>query len=319
MDKYYQYNYLFLYIIMKFLIIFFILIVVIFLVFKKNIYFDFKKIYFLNTKNIKIIDKDLGHYINYISIHEIYDKIGYSENNKDIIKEIYKNNILDFSKKEKTIITKYINYIQKKYNYQFLKKNWNIIKISNFLEKGMPFTLGQFIYLPEHFIDNMININNQHKLKIYEVLIHEKIHILQRNNQQFFNNFYIKKLNYIYSNININKKWKMLHFKNPDGLDINWILKSKNQYFLPLLICKNHTIEEIVIKLNYKNKKFFTTNENILANKSKLFKYYPKNIGKYHPNEIVAYILPKIILNTQTFTKNIDIIFTEFLNSLKKF
>ena len=301
--------------------------IIFFIIFTINVFYWYENhhsIYFLNKRNIQYIRYDLEKYIQNISKYEVYDKIGIQTKHKNIIQTQYIKYIEHFTYYEKNILTQYIKYIRNTYHYPFLKNNWYFVKINNNLEKGMPFTIGKYIYLPQHFIDTLIYLHKNNldveKKNIYDTLIHEKIHVLQRKNTQVFNTFYTKKLDYIYvKKIIIKYPWKQLHFKNPDGIDINWILFNKKQYhyYLPMLIIKKKKLKQIAIYLEKKKNYFITTTKYIPLSNLSIFKQYPKNISTYHPNEITAYILPKMILKSHTLNKNIINTFKPLLNNLK--
>lgn len=265
---------------------------------KNNVIFFRKNLKIEKSKDEKNLYNILKIYLDNVSEFEILTKTGQNIK-KDNLATFYIDNILNFTSKEKKILRYYVEYINKlckKYNK--ISQNWNFIKISYIIDNSMPFTLDKYIFLSDKFLESML-IAKTLKINFLDTLIHEKIHIIQRFNQNLFNKFYINNLNIIYSDkLQITDYWKKRHYKNPDGLDVKWIYKNNNNYYLPLLVMNDNNknlLEEIIIKLdsNLKTTKNYTNIKEFI-----LFKNIPNNIMVYHPNESVAYILPKIILNS---------------------
>ena len=282
-----------------------------------------QSIYFLDTGQLHKIKKDIIAYLSGVSTYEIQPKTGTNQS-KDSLVSFYINNVLDFSTKEKQSVSIYVDYLSKHYSeFSFLTKEWTFVKLSNRLEKGMPFTLGSYIYLPSHYVDNLVYTQPHMKndvVSIWDTLIHEKIHILQRYNPSLFHSFYKHSLGYIHApdHVVLNDTWTTCHFKNPDGLDINWIIEYNHAYYLPLLIfTTNRNIKQIVITLDKIKDIYYTTNKYIEATTWEYFKKYPEGTTVYHPNEITAFILPKLILKTHSFGTHLTNTFRVLLNNLK--
>lgn len=299
-----------------------IILIVIYIFYKLVVYKVKLNGIFIDKTKLWMIKPDLTNYLSTLSIYEIISKTN-KKQPKDELLFYYTNHVLEFTIKEKYALNTYIHYISTHYGkFPFLTKNWNFVKLSNKLEKAMPFTLGKFIYLPSYYVDKLEYIHKSRNIDfiaVCDTLIHEKIHILQRYNSTIFHHFYIKYLKYIHVksyNIILTENWIKLHFKNPDGLDIHWILQYENSYYIPLLIFTNK-IKQIVIKLHKIGTKYYTTNTYIDATKWEYFKIYPNGTSVYHPNEISAYILPKLILKTELFSENITNTFDILLNNLK--
>ena len=277
-------------------------------------------IQYIGSNNTHLIEKDLKYYLKNVSNSEIVFKTG-KLLKKTNLYEFYIKNILNFTEYEKNIIQKYIEFINincSEYT-SIVHTPWNFVKTHYKLEKGMPFTIGKCIFISNKFVDNLINsITNKNKFLDYvDTLIHEKIHIIQRYNQVKFNKLYKKHLNSINRPVKLTDKWKTQHLKNPDGLDINWIYLSNNDYYLPLLTFNKHGLKQKAILLKKYNNGFKTTDISLDLEDLNIFSEYPNNISTYHPNEISAYTLPKLILNTQKFHKNTVIRFKYILNLLK--
>ena len=140
----------------------------------------------------------------------------------------YKNSILEFSKKEKLVIT---NYIQNKLcKISELKhQNWKFIKVRSEIENGYPHTHKDCIIIGEDFANQIIENNGS------RVLIHEQIHIMQRYERNKMvndlkQNLHFKPVKYIEGI----EKYKNRIRANPDE-DFNnyWIYKNK---ILPLCL-----------------------------------------------------------------------------------
>ena len=221
--------------------------------------------------------------------------------------QFYINNFIRFTNKEKDLLKIHIKYINK-LTLDFpciVSTNWKFIKFSNILEKNMPFTLDQYIFLPEIYINGLnSDISSLVFFENCNILLHEQFHIIQRNNQYKLNKIYPKIFGCIrVKNIKLNSYWKSKYLSNPDCLDINWIYKFNNSYYLPLLTfnINNRSIKEVGIKLIKKGNIFHTSNSHIKLRTIYQLSKFPRNISVSHPNEIMAYILPKIILGKNYF------------------
>uniref|UniRef100_A0A6C0IZQ5 Uncharacterized protein n=1 Tax=viral metagenome TaxID=1070528 RepID=A0A6C0IZQ5_9ZZZZ len=285
----------------------------------KYIIFVFITLLFLYYKNnnqstIKFVKKsDLNLYIylkNYIkhfkSKNEIKFKLG-TTFNKNILEE-YLSNILIFTKNDKKCLNYYLSILKQNVTNTTINfSEWNFVKISYNIEKGMPFTLGKYIFLSDrlllkYYID-MAKKNKKNIIDNCETLIHEKIHIFQRYNQNVFDKYYRKKFNSLkINNLSISEYWNNMIISNPDGLNINYIYIYKNTKYLPLLINYNNTLKQIVLELKSINSRLITKNKYIDIHKFIPFQKYSPDISCYHPNEIYAYLISKLIIkNIKSF------------------
>jgi hypothetical protein len=293
---------------------------------------NYFNVHFLNLNYINLYQPYLinryilysiyGNYIKHFrNKNEIYIKTGLNIEKKNLV-TYYIKNTLEFNSNDKKTLYFYIDIIRKKYNtYRLITHTrWNFIKISYKLEKSMPFTLNNYIFLSDRVLKNFYNsmINNKNLLKNCETLIHEKIHIIQRNNQKLFNTLYTNYLTSIYcNNLIITNYWNNKIMTNPDGLEIKWIYKFNNKYYLPLLVIDKEGLKERVITLRQYKNSFITTRESISIANFPLFNDYPSNISYYHPNEISAYIISRYIVNERTINKYQKKIIKYYLNVFK--
>ena len=105
------------------------------------------------------------------------------------ILDFYWKNIMSFSSQEKNLLKIHIQIINKEFPFLSVVP-WKFIKLSNDLEKGMPFTLGQFIFLPERMLEDL---SENPKTNHVDTLIHEKLHVYQRIYPKVFQSFYKEK------------------------------------------------------------------------------------------------------------------------------
>jgi len=136
----------------------------------------------------------LQKYLKSLTKNEILFKTDYKFNlfKKGNLLDFYKKNLLQFSKHEKNVLMEHIQFIRKNtINFPKIKYfRWKFIKFSNILEKNMPFTMDEYVFLPEEFINNLNFKDINLKLENSDTLIHECIHIIQRKHQYNFNKIY---------------------------------------------------------------------------------------------------------------------------------
>ena len=246
-------------------------------------------IYFLiyRKNKLKIIFDDYMKYIN---------KNEYSYRYKNLnIKNVYLNNIKDLTKNDKNIINnkiKKLNIILKNYK---LRNNchWNFKLLNPEIDFGFPFTLDNYIFIQHSNID-------------IGTLLHEQIHIHQRNNKNLYKQLYNKLGFNILQNKKLLyefiKKNNIIILTNPDGLDI-YIY---NNRYIPLLIIYDSYPKEILID-TYK-----ITNINKWDIKDIFYKSsFNIEHSLYHPNEITAESISQYIINN----KKINNIIIEFINN----
>jgi len=114
-------------------------------------------------------------YLESIHPNMYFKKLSYDTN--DFITE-YKNNIHTPTKQEHDMLTTKINdYIHSYHIYQ--RTPWKFL-ISTNLEQDMCYTLEDYIIIPKNIVQSVR----------YKTLLHEKTHLIQRNHQDLFNEWY---------------------------------------------------------------------------------------------------------------------------------
>lgn len=187
------------------------------------------------------------------------------------------------------------------------KGDWYIIMSKDGLEGNKQFTLGNFIVFNETFIERMYKTNNIKQFVI--VLLHERLHIIQRNNQELFNTHYRENYKFLNKNILLNKYPEKIMDKmviNPDNNSTMWIYNINNQIVYPNFELDNVSYKEVGYVLK----------DDIIIRKFDLesFKHslgYDDRISFTHPNEIFA-----SSISYKLYDNNLSINDKQFLNTL---
>ena len=250
--------------------------------------------------------------VSYIACQRKVEKTikGFSNHISENI-EIYGNNFKDFTPAEESHINMLLNKIVpklKKIYPRFDSSNWNFIKSNNKIEGGMPFTISDYIILPENVIHKSIQAYNYSGINssietLGDILVHEKMHIYQRRNQQMVDDFYYHEWHFTpVNNLNIPNYINDKIRTNPDGPAVNYIFKEK--YLTLSLLKNNHSLSKIDIlhyPVYHQNNIYYLDKS---VNYVKDYHNFFCNISfPYHPNEIAAYLFGDIVISQITNRK----------------
>jgi len=240
-------------------------------------------------------------------------KVGFASLTKNIesIRKIYKNNVVNFTKKETLKIIRIVHEINNM-KYPIIKK-WQFLKMSGKYDWNLPYTINSTIILPASVLNND---------DLKQTLFHEQFHVLQYLNPLKFNRFYTTKWNFskILTNGQKNQWIKNRFVTNPDGYRNYYTYKTRNGTILPLVLLINKKMNGVGIYLNRKPKA--TSDLNILekngvpvykklGNISEYYKKFPF-YQNYHPHEIFACMMVKCAFDN----KKMDTDTKYFVNSL---
>lgn len=243
-----------------YIIIFLIILYIVYLIKK----YDSSK---LEEKKDKLIYDIKTENINFLRPIDVFDKLDNIEffnnlNDKDLkvrnvissneYKTVIKTNLKEFTNKEKNILIKLINNIDKKINkYKKLKDiKWNLIKINYNIENGLAHTHKNIIFLPESFF---ITPNEN-------TLLHELLHIYQRNYKiktiHFYKKFNFNILNqnkyFLINNnnklIKISDELKSIELNKRNNPDLYNYFSFNNLYFYSKYIDNPKTLDNINIE-----------------------------------------------------------------------
>ena len=174
-----------------------------------------------------------------------------------------------------------------------LTGTWKIAKTNSDLEFGMPFTLGDVIFFSRL---------NDDQTRFRRVLVHERIHVLQRKWPEKFNHFLQRKFNFRL--VARRGKLPFTVFENPDGLQLpeaSWILptngprthtqKQSLEWFCPFLVLKAPgDLERRAVKVTFSGPNTVVIGHETRPVKSILGDRFPScpEHQLYHPYEIMA-------------------------------
>jgi hypothetical protein len=243
-----------------YIIIFLIILYIVYLIKK----YDSSK---LEEKKDKLIYDIKTENINFLRPIDVFNKLDNIDffnnlNDKDLkvrnvissneYKTVIKTNLKEFTNKEKNILIKLINNIDKKINkYKKLKDiKWNLIKINYNIENGLAHTHKNIIFLPESFF---ITPNEN-------TLLHELLHIYQRNYRiktiDFYKIFNFNILNqnkyFLINNnnklIKISDELKSIELNKRNNPDLYNYFSFNNLYFYSKYIDNPKTLDNINIE-----------------------------------------------------------------------
>jgi len=228
----------------------------------------------------------------------------------------YCKNIVPFTDTEKENITQLIESMIKLLEGKnakgiYLLKTWKFAKYKDIIENGYPHTHGDILFLPQWYVNGINSKSNLNKnMNIIKILIHEKIHILQRLNKVDFNTLYTKYWNFtkVDSIRNIKTISKLIR-NNPDVESNNYLFKlNENKYILPVSIFNKdyedisnlEEVEYVGVYVKKENNRYSISipiKMEKLNNIEKYYRFFGKTDNHYHPNELSAELISDYYLN----------------------
>jgi len=267
----------------------------------------------ISVNNNTIKNDSLDNYLKTIHSNMYNIKIGINNVSKikyDNFHMIYLLSLKKITKNEKNLLKNVMEKADKLIKLIGIKCllniPWKFWISRNNLELSMPYTIDNYIIIPEIKL-NSISANT---------LIHEKIHILQRNNQDKFNNYYKKLYPFLFNKIDsriIPNELEKKHMTNPDSNNTYWIYRIHNKLWLPLLIYDKYTnsCSELAYPIVFVNNNIMIDIDEPTKLRS-LFQNMASDISLYHPNEIFACQLASTIVNNRPIDNDL----LDMLNSL---
>ncbi len=263
------------------------LILLFFVFISLHIYNKFSKIH---NKTLFITKNETISILNNTDYFKRFNKVDFKVRKCDSISSCinnYSTSIAEFSKSEKEYLiklTSLINKLTKDY-IKFNNISWKFSKFIGNIENQFPFTLNDTIFLNATFFSTK-NMEND-----TETLLHEKLHIYQRYNEE--------KTIHFYNNLGFEIKscicnYTQNHRTNPDVPDTHYVYKGylvRNQYST-----NARNLSNVNIIFNRVSNSSSYDGEKILK---QIRNNYGANIE--HPNEIFATLIAKYIIKNENF------------------
>jgi hypothetical protein len=136
----------------------------------------------------------------------------------------------DFTAEEQATLHWLIGEIHRRlepYHF-FLARPWSIMKVQGDLCGGFSFTRGDHIVLGEKNIRKLVQTKREDPAasirQFGSLLVHERMHVLQRRHAEKFRPLYEQYLGWRYSNVVMLDEFDQKQIANPDGQDENWVV-----------------------------------------------------------------------------------------------
>jgi hypothetical protein len=218
------------------------------------------------------------------------------------MKDMYIENIMDFTNDEKATITNSVNYLFSHFKSKVpLISNWKFIKLNSDVDWGYPFTIEDYIVLPS----DKIPLNEKEFAK---TLFHEQLHIIQRKEPLIFKEYFEKQWKMIPYDLP-NDEWINKYLvRNPDSDDFYLYKLTDELYVLPLptTFDVHHNFVEVAMFLNQDKKILAKGEEPYVVPLRQVVDYVTRfyNVGSlYHPNEIFATMLSQMLFNNLSISE----------------
>ena len=229
--------------------------------------------------------------------------------------------VVDFTTEEKACMTFVIQKIDEilTENQKTLMSEapWKFIKIDSWLCGGFAHTRGEFIIISQKHIEhlskgwseNMTLEEEENLVKRFgALLVHEKMHTLQRRHKAIFDVFYRDHWNFVQAKVQEDERIIKHQVSNPDAPIAEWLIPNEaatNQYYwIRTLLKANDGIPvmgrdfmDVVFSVEKDGDNYRVVNDSLGEPKSMAMddfnaykNAYPVHRGLDHPNEITAYM-----------------------------
>lgn len=170
----------------------------------------------------------------------------------------------------------------------FIGLPWNLCKVDVDVEQGMPHTHGKNIYYSDLLFQSSIE-------EIAEILIHERIHVLQRILPGVFHDMYIHLLGYEHYPQNFQTK---LQRSNPDTFDFPVYTFQGRVLIMEYNSINPSSLHDCTLRV-------YDPTSGLLASESestslirRMQERFPNVHQLEHPNEVTACMIAKMIMNS---------------------
>ena len=221
----------------------------------------------------------------------------------------YADKVLNFTNAEETLLTGMVQRLQTLTGQAWPSVSrlpWHFVKVDGAFCKGMAHTRGLSIFLSGRYLERMATDVN-YGLKL---LLHEKLHVIQRLNQGRFNTLY-KEYGFTAATLLKGELQRLNAAQNPDALNVNWAIQSGELLTLLVTVLARDTEGKIQFSEEYRALHQQPTGLSTIAGvleKDALFhqwrESFPFRVGHDHPNEVSAYLSGLLLESDYLKTQN---------------
>lgn len=287
-----------------------------------------------------IVDESIEPYFSNLQRREITALMGQRlpsdwtlDQCREKIKRHFQETTLDFTKEEKQALSKVAEKIDALLieNFPlFVRQPWRFVKMKDSHCSGLAYTRADCIILNKRHISRICQAE-QNKDETFVLrrgallLVHEKIHVLQRFYPERFEPLYTKTWGFIRGRVEPNP-WLTEHqVSNPDALDTDWIVTcttdgGKQQFLWMLTLLKRgrdvprlgRDFESVAVHLEKKQDHYHVVCDPSGKPVYKPMSSYPEYAKRFcpsarrgldHPHEIAAYVFADLFLNEYVLKK----------------
>lgn len=234
-------------------------------------------------------------------------------------REAFSKGVREFTEEDKEIITRYVAVIDSFMPVEFpalAAIPWSFILLCDSLEAGFPDTRDGHVILSEKFLRALNEWKDKQSSMFFvglEVLIHEKVHVLQRINPAKFEQFYLN--TWGFRKVAIPKLHDLIQERilvDPDAPSHEWVINlspNKSNFILPAVILKDNrlgmgeNVQRIGISIDSTKKGFLPRMNKSgrpefrdLNSVSQYRKKFPLSEHDYHPHELSADLVSKYLV-----------------------
>lgn len=245
---------------------------------------------------------------------------------KTAFEEKYNSSILEIDENERSNFNKFyqdvVELIPLKKRHQLLIPNLKIAKFSG-IENEYPHTHEDIIFFNKDVFSGLNNYKEKSndQLPLAKTLIHEILHIKQREISTLYDNLFnqwgFQSVSIQYLNQNLSNDIVSRIRINPDELPNYrfWVWRNK---MMPLVLYSSTDVSRIsdimYIAVDWKNKKNYT----YLDDYTDFYDYFKIKNNNYHPNEILAEYQSIYFMELTNNIKNTDVLESEAYKLFKQ-
>jgi hypothetical protein len=167
---------------------------------------------------------------------------------REQVRETYGAHVEDFSPDEQGALREVVTGLQTLLRNRaplYARTAWAFIKVDATLEGGLPHTRGDCIVLADAIVARIVQARakgaSRAPLSLWNLLVHEQTHVLQRRHPELFVNLYTQSLGFRRVAFAPWPQWLIeRNVVNPDAPDADWVFPiggaSARRWILPVVV-----------------------------------------------------------------------------------